>query len=167
MESRRLIFRPVNQSDTEFIFQLRSNAAVNQYTPRELAKSLDEANDFIQFITNGYRSEGWHYWIIVKKDTQMSMGTIGLWNFDEDQTTAELGYELLPAFQRQGFMFEALEIIINWAFANYPLQEIVANTHFNNEPSRQLLLKSGFAHDPQRFDETDKNLMVFVLKRTK
>ena len=84
------------------------------------------------------------------------IGSICLWNFSEDQKTAEIGYDLSPDYQGKGIMHESLCRIIEFGFQNLNLEFIEAFTHYKNEPSKKLLENNGFKLVPGKKDE-DRN----------
>lgn len=91
------------------------------------------------------------------------MGTIGLWNFSDDQTVCEIGFELLPAFQSQGYMNESLSPVIQYAFEILRIKKIEACTHGQNQQSIQLLIKNGFHRERGRTDPLQPDVIFLNL----
>lgn len=56
----------------------------------------------------------------------------------------EIGYSLLPAFQRRGYATEMLTAILKWLARDPRVMRIVAETDYANGPSRRLLGRLGF-----------------------
>lgn len=56
----------------------------------------------------------------------------------------EIGYSLLPAYQRLGFATEMLGAILGWVRRDPRVRRITADTAINNLPSRRLLARLGF-----------------------
>ena len=86
----------------------------------------------------------WFYWAICLTETDQLIGTICLWNFSEDRSRAEIGYELLPAFQGKGIMQEAVEAILAFGFEKLSLHGIEAIPTSDNKASIRLLEKNHF-----------------------
>lgn len=129
---------------------------------RESARSKGEALKFIAKVNLAYSKKQMFYWVL-NENLEM-MGSICLWHFSEDGKSAEIGYDLHPQYQGQGFMREALEAIILFAKSKLQLQELNAFTHHANEKSTKLLKGTGFhkrlgARDP----DTEDNV-IFYLK---
>src|SRR4051794_24792320 len=102
VNTERLLLRKLEITDTDQVFRLRSDEAVNKFLDRNKAESAAEASAFIVKINNGIEHHEWLYWAIaLKKDPSLMIGTICLWNFSADDV-AEIGYELMPAFQGMG-----------------------------------------------------------------
>lgn len=162
LTTERLTLRQPSESDVQEIFSLRSDVSVNKYLGRSLTETTDEAAAFIQKVNEGFNNNTGLYWGITKSDTKKLVGTICLFNFSDELKTCEIGYELLPEYQRQGIMNEALKKIIDFTFQNLEMEAIEAFTHKDNLSSTQLLEK--FHFEKTKFiDETDPNLIAFCL----
>lgn len=72
------------------------------------------------------------------------IGTICLWNINQENYSAEIGYELHPEWQGKGIMKEALSKIIDYGFQKMKLKEIEAFTNPLNDSSTRLLEKNNF-----------------------
>ena len=116
LRTERLKLRQLRSSDDNEIFALRSNEAVNKYLDRKPGKSIDDAKNFIQAINENIQRNDSVYWAITFNDTDKLIGTICLFNFCNDNSKAEIGYELLPDFQGKGIMQEAVSEVIHFAF---------------------------------------------------
>jgi [ribosomal protein S5]-alanine N-acetyltransferase len=130
LSTARLSLRPLTNEDLAGIFALRSNEEVCRYIGRPPLQDLAGAQAFIDRIAI--------------KETGELAGTICLWNISDDETTAEVGSEMLPAHQGKGYMHEAMAAVIDYSFDAMQLHAIEAFTHKDNERSRHLLQKSGF-----------------------
>lgn len=145
LHTKRLLLRQLKPSDDRAILTLRSDPEVNRYIDRPLSVTLEEAQQFIQKITDGIAKGESVYWGVARLPEEELIGTICLWNFSEEKISAEVGYELLPAFQGRGYMQEALARVIEYGFQELALQEITACVHTENEASIRLLEKFNFA----------------------
>lgn len=152
LSTTRLSLRPLTNEDLQAIFALRSNAEVCRYIDRPPLQDLAGAQAFIDSIMAGYANGSTYYWVIATKETGELAGTICLWNITADETTAEVGYEMLPAQHGKGYMQEAMAAVIDYSFNTLQLHAIEAFTHKDNERSRHLLQKNGFILCPGRTD---------------
>lgn len=164
LETERLQLKEINESYVDDILKIRSNEIINQYVQRVSPKNNYDALQFILTIKENTRNHKTFYWGISLKDQSNLIGTICLWNFSEDRTVAEVGYELLPDYHRKGIMSEALKAVINFAFNSLLLKEIVAMTHRYNDNSKKLLSKHDFVLEEGRIDDGIPENMVFSLK---
>jgi len=92
------------------------------------------------------------------------VGTICLFDISKDTKCIEIGYELMPKFQGQGIMKEALQSVIDFVFQTLKLNTILASTHFENQNSIALLSKFDFVKSAQSNSE-NPNLTTFTLSR--
>jgi ribosomal-protein-alanine N-acetyltransferase len=58
-----------------------------------------------------------------------------------------LGYAVDRAYEGRGYMFEALQAAIDWAFGELRLHRIMANYRPENERSGRILGRLGFVHE--------------------
>jgi ribosomal-protein-alanine N-acetyltransferase len=161
LDTKRLLLRQLDDDDFQEIFALRSDNDVNRYITRKKATNIEEAKGFIKKIIENKSL----YWAICFSDSKKLAGTICLFNFSEDGTVGEIGYELNPAYQKMGIMNEAMECIINYGFTEIGLTTIVANTHKDNNSSARLLKKNNFRIDEDRKDNEDINYIVYSLTK--
>lgn len=171
LEKDKLFLRKLSLDDAEEIFSLRSNDEVNKYIDRTKTISIDEAAAFINKVNIGVANNNWFYWAVCFKDNPKLIGTICLWNFNEKENKAEVGYELHPAYHGKGIASEALSKIIEFGFDVVQLNKIEAYTHKDNSASTNLLEKFGFVRDPQEESKIDfavenPNMVVYSLYKT-
>lgn len=144
LRTERFTLRQLSHEDDDKIFQLRSNSDVNKYIDRPIAKSIEDARQFIHKINESIEKNEVIYWAICSKDNFELVGTICLWNISEDRTNAEIGFELLPQHQGKGIIHEVLPAIINYGFEAIKLKSIDGEADYNNLKSIKLMEKNGF-----------------------
>jgi len=162
LETERLILRPLHDDDAKGIFQLRSDATINQYLDRKPAKAIDDAIAHIKRIKENEARQESLFWVITDKTVPGLMGTAMYYNIDKEQAQAEIGFELLPAYQGKGIMHEALTKIIDEAFNNLRLKVITAYTTTSNKPSSGLLIKLGFTRQEEA--GMDEGMELYIKK---
>lgn len=165
-KTQRLVIRQLKEGDAAAISSLHSDAAVNKYLERNKQQSIEEALEFICRINKAIQNKQSLYWAVNLKGDPELIGTICLWNFSEDKTTGELGYELNPSFQRKGIMNEAIQPVINYGFNKIGLKKIEAYVHKNNTASKRLLEKNNFRLQVNRKDASNPKNIIYVLTRS-
>ncbi|MGK2860880.1 MAG: GNAT family N-acetyltransferase [Chitinophagaceae bacterium] len=153
LKTDRLVLRPLKNQDEQEIYFLRSDPQVNEYLVAPIAKNIDDAWAFIQKIISGYLNNECTYWGITLKTDDKLIGTICIWNIDQAENKAEVGYVLRPAFQKKGLMQEALSKVIEYGFTVMKLQALDAVLHPDNINSARLLEKNGFVRAQQEGNE--------------
>jgi ribosomal-protein-alanine N-acetyltransferase len=158
----RLKLRKPLDTDVKSISLLRSDAAVNKFIlKRGKHFSEQEAATFIKRIVAEIECGNCLYWIITEKEQSELIGTICLWKFSKNRKSAEVGYELMPQYQQQGIMTEALNAVINYSRKELNLFEIKACTNFRNTASLQLLRKAGFVYLPDEKDAESPEHVIY------
>lgn len=74
-------------------------------------------------------------------------GDIQLTNVIPPLGQAMLGYSLHPDFRGRGLVTRAVNLLVEWAFANTPLGRIVAGTAPGNTASHRVLERAGFTRE--------------------
>jgi [ribosomal protein S5]-alanine N-acetyltransferase len=139
LKTERLTLRQLVTGDANEIFALRSDSNVNKYLNRKPSRSIDDAKAFIQTIDENVQNGNSIYWAITLNGSDKLIGTVCLFDFSDDKSKAEIGYELLPGFQGKGIMQEAVSKVIEFGIQQLGLRSIEAYTHVENESSTRLL----------------------------
>ncbi|HET8838534.1 MAG TPA: GNAT family N-acetyltransferase [Flavobacteriaceae bacterium] len=163
--TKRLLLRQTLLGDRAEVFFLRSNEEVNKCIRRDPTNTVEDAENFIKKITQGWEEEKNINWSLVFQGNPEMIGSICLWNFSPDRKTAEVGYDLHPGFQKKGMMTEALQAVLKFGFEKLNLFQIEAFTNYQNQNSIRLLEKNGFSLNEKRKDKDDPENVIFELKR--
>jgi [ribosomal protein S5]-alanine N-acetyltransferase len=169
LSTTRLTLRALAAHDADNIHFLRSDETVNRFLNRPTSTSTADAIAFIEKIQNYVTTGESYYWAITEKDKEQLIGTICLWGFNADLASADIGYELMPAYQGRGLMQEAVASVVQFAFHHLSLKYITAFTHPENTASTQVLLRNQFIPDTgYRFStrETTQEELCFYLAHT-
>lgn len=167
LATNRLLLRKLVPEDASDIFMIRSDDNVNHFLERAKANSIDDARHFIKKVTDNIENNESVYWAIILKNENKLIGTICLWNIDAKELKAEIGYELLPAFQGNGYMQEALSEVIHYVSSNLHINILEACTHKSNQASLNLLEKNEFKRDlPAEASAKDIPLEMVIYSRS-
>jgi [ribosomal protein S5]-alanine N-acetyltransferase len=164
--TNRLLLRQLHSSDALSIAHLRSNEIVNKYLSRPKTSTLTQAQLFINKINKSIRNNEAIYWVITLKNSDALIGTICIWNIEPKEESAEIGYEMLPQYYKQGIMNEALQAVINFVYETMQLRVIIAFTITDNLASVQLLERNSFKPD-YTFKNEDYTINEVKYYRTK
>lgn len=163
LTTERLILRKISADDAQAIYLQRSSEVVNKYIARVPMADLTEAHAWITRINNNVDAGLSINWAITLKENGEFIGLICLWNFSEDRTIAETGYELSPAYHGKGYMNEALQCVLDFGFSQLHLKTITAYTHRDNARSLLLLRKNGFIWNEGEIDEGFPHNVIYSL----
>lgn len=164
-ETERLKFKITCREDVKLIYALRSSPIVRQYIIQPLFTKNEEAVAHINKLERFLEEDKSLSWTLVEKFSNKKIGSICFWNFSEDRKTAEVGYDLLPAYFKKGFMSEALQAVIDFGFNSLDLNRIEAFTHIENEPSKKMLIANRFVLQPKRKDKGFPKNTIYVLDK--
>jgi RimJ/RimL family protein N-acetyltransferase len=140
LETKRLLIRPIEISDAEFMLQLLNTEGWLKYIGDRNVYSINQAKDYIQkFISN----VEFNYYVIELKSDKLPIGVLSFLKRKEYQFP-DLGFALLPDFERNGFAFEAANEYLKILKLNADLSNLIAIVNENNNRSIQLLEKLGF-----------------------
>lgn len=166
LETARLTLRALELEDAEIYFALRNNESVNTYLTGYQHANLEESRSFIEKINTGIANNQSIYWVMELKGKPGLIGSVCLWNLDKKHARAETGYMLHPDFQGQGYMKEAMDSVLTYAFEQMHLKSILAYTHKHNQASAGLLKKYGFVLMPGKSTEPGSEEIIFELTDT-
>jgi ribosomal-protein-alanine N-acetyltransferase len=147
LETKRLYLRRVVKEDVNEIFALRSDQEVMKYIPRPLVKTEEEALAHIAMIDEKIVSNEGINWAITLKGNPKLIGIIGHFRIRPDHFRAEIGYMLLPDYQRKGIISEAIKEVVNYGFEVMKLHSIEAIIDPENFASEKVLQKNGFVKE--------------------
>lgn len=161
LQTERLQLRPIALDDDRALFFHRTDPDMNRYIDRKKPENVEEVRQFIQTLIDATTEGRSLFWVISLKDNPAMIGTICLWNLDPEREKAEIGYALHPDFQGCGYMQEAFEKVVQYAFADMQAKTIEGVVHPENLPSVRVLERNGF-----QYKEMEDGLRVFVLETT-
>lgn len=85
---------------------------------------------------------------LIRREDEQLLGAITLDNIRRGPAQAgTLGYWIGEAFARQGYMREAIEGLVHFAFSNLDLSRVEAACLPENKASRAVLERSGFKYE--------------------
>lgn len=82
------------------------------------------------------------YWLIVIREENVGAGILGFKGFPDENGSTEIGYGIDESYQGQGYMREAVQALIDWAFT-HPFCKVVTASEVENPASRRILEKLG------------------------
>lgn len=162
LHTKRLLLRQMTEADADKIHKLFTDAIVNQFIQRPPERKDKDGLAFVERITKSIANNEISHWIITKKDNSQVLGSICLWNFIDDRSVAEVGYDLFPQFHGKGIMTEALNEVLEFGFNQLKIKTVEAFTHRNNKNSTNLLIKTGFELDEYKVDSDNLNNIIFI-----
>ncbi|BDD11123.1 N-acetyltransferase GCN5 [Fulvitalea axinellae] len=164
-ETERLYLIPTAEDDAEFIFRLMNSPKYHEYIGDRNIRTLDDAKTFIQEkMTLQLLRLGYSSYTLVRKSDGEKVGVCGLYD-REGLEGVDIGFALLPEFERTGYALESALKLKQMAFAEFNISEIKAITTKENKASQTLLEKLGLkAEGTVVLPGTTNEMLLYRLK---
>jgi ribosomal-protein-alanine N-acetyltransferase len=147
LETERLILRRVSEKDIPEIFALRSNPQLMKYIPRPLLKTLDDAKEHFKMIDDKIEANVGINWAMTIKGNDKMIGLIGHYRIQPENHRCEICYMLLPEYENNGYITEAIKAVLNYGFDDLEMHSIDAVIDPENKGSEKVLQKNGFVKE--------------------
>lgn len=85
----------------------------------------------------------WNGFFFIHQKDNALVGNGGFYGQPDDSGTVEIGYEIAPEYWNRGFATEAVQAMINFAFAHEEVKAIMAHTLAEKNASNKVLQKVG------------------------
>jgi ribosomal-protein-alanine N-acetyltransferase len=144
IKGKRVVLRPPLAGDgVEFVAVNRRSAKLN----RGLASPPTTAKQFAAFVKRNSQPDGACFLVCRARDGAV-MGSIALSQiFMGGFRSAYLGYQIGEEFARQGYMTEALQLMLRHVFVKLKLHRLEANIQPENAASIALVKRAGFVKE--------------------
>jgi ribosomal-protein-alanine N-acetyltransferase len=144
LNSKRLVLRHFVESDLLALFSIFSNPEVMRYWSSPPMTDISDARHMLLYIQENYRNRSALQLAIERKNDQALIGTCTFHNLHLKSRRAEIGYALGRMYWGQGYMREALTVLIDFAFESLGLNRLEADIDPRNTSSEILLERLGF-----------------------
>jgi ribosomal-protein-alanine N-acetyltransferase len=152
LETERLVLRPPRLSDwAEWAnIRERSRAFLTPWEPTWPKDALTRTayRDRVLYYAQEWHRGSGYLFFLIRKDDRKLLGGISVAEVRRGiSQTATAGYWIGEPYAGQGYMAEALQAMIGFAFGTLGLHRLEAACMPSNERSRSLLLKCGFREE--------------------
>jgi len=150
LETTRLIFRPLELSDAEALFELNKNPEVHKYLWQTPEKEIEESIKVIEYVQKQYKENNIGRFATVLKETGEFIGWTGI-KFVNDHVENgntnffDYGYRLDERFWNKGYATEATQFWLDYGFNVMNIEKMHAYTHAQNGASNHILEKAGMS----------------------
>ena len=146
IETARLIIRDIEKYDAEGIFELDSDPDVHEYLGKKPIKTMQEAEQMVNYIRNQYLENGIGRWAIIDKKTEDFIGWTGL-KYEKalrkDFDYYDLGFRIRKKYWGNGIASETAAESLKYGFEKLNLKEISAAADVDHLVSNKILKKIG------------------------
>ncbi len=165
-ETERLILSPASLEDASFFLELMNSPKWIANIGNRNLKTVEETAAYIeQKMLPQLKEKGFSNYTISLKETGAKVGSVGL--FDRPGLEGvDIGYSLLPQYEKNGYAFEAAEKMKKLAFEEFELVFIQAITLPSNQASKKLLEKLNMKFVQYIYlPNDDAQLMLYRLEK--
>lgn len=143
IKTKRLILRPWKKEDAGVCYKIASDPRIGPNCGWQPHQNIDETKDIIEsilMIPGNYA---------IQLKAGILIGNIGFkeGTVMENKQQREIGCWLDVAYWHQGYMTEALQVLLDQAFNHLQLCALWYDCYSDNERSKQVAFRNGFVLD--------------------
>ena len=144
LETARLLLRGWEASDAEHIYAYASDPEVTAYMAWNRHTSLNASHGFLNTFAAGmYQQQDLSYALCARSEPERALGGVGLHWRSREHKVMELGYVLARPQWGQGYVPEAGQALLQFAFQTTTVERIYAPIFSENAKSRRAAEKMG------------------------
>lgn len=147
LTTKRMRLRWLTDADVDALFHIFSHPEVVRYWGAPALADRNAAIKLLNEIQENFRKRTSMKWGVAELQTNQIIGTVTLFNLNFDNKRAEVGYGLDPAYWRKGYVTEALDALLSYAFEELQLHRLEADVDPRNVGSIRTLEKMGFQRE--------------------
>ena len=161
-KTARLFLRTMNADDAAFIFELVNTQGWIKFIGDRNIKNTEDACSYIQKIIS---NPAISYRVVTLQEDETDIGVVTFIKRDY-LDHHDIGFAFLPAYNKQGYAFEATNEVLNDLLKTTEHTTILATTIPENSSSIQLLKKLGFSFSKEIIHE-GLVLQLFAINKNK
>jgi [ribosomal protein S5]-alanine N-acetyltransferase len=149
IETDRLYLHPLTYDQLKMYVQndgaLERELGVKWNTRKihpELKKALETS--LLPSLADDENCNFFTLWTMISKEQDCMVGDLCFKGAPCEDGEVEIGYAIHPAFENQGYVTEAVEVLSLWALNQKYVRSVKAETDRDNIASQKVLRKNGF-----------------------
>ncbi|MDR2085735.1 MAG: GNAT family N-acetyltransferase [Dysgonamonadaceae bacterium] len=143
-ENNNIILRALEPEDLDILYRWENDSTLWRNGITLTPYSKFALRDYLSNSTMDIFQTRQLRLMIEEKKSGNSIGTIDLYDFDPMNLRAGIGILVDAAYRRQGFGFQALQLMTEYAFRFLLLKQLYAYVPQRNKASYTLFNKSGY-----------------------
>lgn len=144
LTGEQIILRLPEVDDSHDMFELLQDDDVLKYVNFTKPKSVEDCIEFICYSLNEFAKGAEANYAIVNNGKLL--GIASLMRVDWENSTAELGIWLGKSFWGKGYNYEALNLLIDYAFGDLDFKSLTASMKTDNMRSFRTFQNLGFGY---------------------
>lgn len=151
LTSDRLCLRPFSLEDTLAFYKHITNCdEVRRYFLIPFHADIHQTETMMEQMVKACHLKTYNWAVTLKEENSM-IGLVRLFDVNDDNASAEIGYALAPPHWNNGYMSEAITTVLNHLFITVGYKKVTADCMSENRTSCHVL---------------EKNRMQFIGKTT-
>ncbi len=144
LNGKSIKLRALEQEDLNFLYQIENNELFWEVSHTQTPFSKYSLRLYIENShLDIYKTQQLRL-LIEEQSSTKRVGLIDLFDFNPKHKRAGIGILIAPEFQKKGYAFESLKLIIDFAFTHLDLHQLYANISEENLNSIRLFEKCMF-----------------------
>lgn len=170
IDAPRVRLRWLEERDVDALFTIFSHPQVVRYWAGPALADRAAASRLLDEIHDHFRRKELFQWGVARRSDDLVIGTCTLLRLDAANRRAEVGYALGHEHWGKGYIGEALEVLLDFAFGDLGLHRIEADIDPRNTGSIRTVERLGFQQEGllrERWlvnGETQDSLMFGLLR---
>lgn len=159
LQSDRLRYRPILDSDLDDMYTLDSDPDVHIYLGNNPVTSKKQSADIIAGLHRQYEENCIGRWAIIEKESNAFVGWSGLKlesGLRPEFTYYDIGYRLIKKYWGKGYATEAALASLKYGFEQMNLEKICGAADVDNLASNHILSKIGMTQKEPFMYQTTK-----------
>lgn len=145
LETKRLLLRPWRESDAETLYRLAKDPAIGPAAGWTPHTSVEDSRQVIRTVLSGR-----YTYAMVRKETGMPIGSIGIFPCAGMEPEWEVGYWVAHSLWGNGYAQEAVREMQRLAFEALGQTRLWCSHFVGNERSRRTMTACGFQYQFRR-----------------
>lgn len=148
IQTERLLLRQFTIDDAEAMYEnWAKDPEVTKFLRWQPHANLEVTRALLRDWVSSYEDPSYYSWMIVLKDGNVPIGSIGILDVSEIDESAEIGYCMGKAWWGKGLMTEALKAVLQFGFAEVGFNRLEAYHSVNNPASGRVMQKAGMTFE--------------------
>jgi RimJ/RimL family protein N-acetyltransferase len=150
IRTRRLILRNWEERDRDLFHRINSDERVMEFF--SMRRNRQQSDEMMDRVRADIAARGYGWTAVEIAETGECIGFVGLNAADIGAVvppgSIEIGWRLAPEFWGQGYVTEAANALLDFAFKELGLAEVVSFAVWNNHRSTAVMERLGMRRDP-------------------
>lgn len=143
IKGKKVILRSWQKGDAKELMLLVQDRQISRFTRVPWPYKLKDAKKFIRECGEKGKKKTEFGFAVISLENKKIVGSIGIMTIDRHSRKAEIGYLLGKEHRGRGYMAEAVQLALGFAFGKLKLNRVRISCSTKNKASRKVIEKAG------------------------